>query len=50
MIISPTIPNTKVSKHKLNVKGFEISGTSLRLTIRKKSPRKKADHFTLILF
>lgn len=52
MSISATVANIKASNHKL--KGFEISGTSIRFTIRpvvQCSPRKKIDGFTpLILF
>lgn len=54
MSISATVANIKASNHKLNVKGFEISGTNIRFTIRpvvQCSPRKKVDGFTpLILF
>lgn len=53
MNISPTIPNTNASNHKLNVKGFDISGTSLRFIIRNTVqcfPRKNTTISLLLFF
>jgi len=52
VVISPKIPKTKASNHKLNAKGFEISGTSLRFIVRyivQCSSGKKSDHFTALI-
>lgn len=53
MSVSPTMANIKASNHELKVKGFEISGTSLRFIIRPVvhcSPRIKKLMVSLLLF